>query len=183
MPRKGKNISFHVRQLVIFHREKGKSYREIGRLLNLSKSTVRDIIKRYTDEDRIESIPQKGRPKLLTASDKRLIIRKIKKDPGLSAPKLTAELFEETRKKVHPDTVRRALKENGYNGRVARKKPYINEQNRKKRINFAKDYVCKAQSWWNDVIFADESKFNIFGSDGRKMVWRKVNDEFNLKNL
>ncbi|GFX08112.1 transposable element Tc1 transposase [Trichonephila clavipes] len=28
---------------------------------------------------------------------------------------------------------------------------------------------------WNEVIFRDESKFNIFSSDGRRMVWRKPN--------
>lgn len=87
------------------------------------KSTVRDIIRKYNVEDRIDSIPQKGRLKLLDARDERKIIRKIKKDPGLSAPKLINELFKESGKKVHPDTVRCVLKNHGYNGRVARKKP------------------------------------------------------------
>jgi len=36
---------------------------------------------------------------------------------------------------------------------------------------------------WNDIIFADENKFNIFGSNGRKMIRRKANEEFKLKNL
>ena len=26
---------------------------------------------------------------------------------------------------------------------------------------------------WNKVVFSDESKFNVFGSDGRLKVWRK----------
>jgi len=37
----------------LFHYEKDK---EIGKLINLSKSTVADIVKRYVREDRIESI-------------------------------------------------------------------------------------------------------------------------------
>ena len=41
------------------------------------------------------------------------------------------------------------------------------------RLIFAKEFISKEQIWWNDVIFADESKFNIFGSDGRKIIWRK----------
>lgn len=147
MKRKSKNTSFDVRQLVIFHREKGKFYREIGALLNLSKSTVADIIKSYNREDRIASIPQKRRPKILDDRDRRNIVRKIKKDPALSASKLSAELFEESGKKVHPDTVRRVLQEYGYNGRVARKKPYINEANRKKRLAFAKQFISKERSW------------------------------------
>jgi len=56
MGRKGKNSSFDEYQLVIFHYEKDKSYQEIGKLINLSKSTIADI-ERYVREDRIESIP------------------------------------------------------------------------------------------------------------------------------
>jgi len=73
------------------------------------------------------------------------------------------QLYEETNKKVHPDILRRVLKESGYNGRVACKKPFINKANRKKKLIFAKEFISKEQIWWNDVILADKSKFNIFG--------------------
>ena len=152
-------------------------------MLNVSKCTVADIVHRYIHEDRIDSIRQNGRPKLLDSREERKIVRKIKNDPKGSAIKLAAELFQESGKKVHPDTVRRVLKNHGYNGRVPRRKPYINEVNRKKRLNFATDYVSKDQTWWNNVIFADESKFNLFGSDGRRTIRRKVNEELKLKNF
>ncbi|KAJ4447136.1 hypothetical protein ANN_09137 [Periplaneta americana] len=32
-------------------------------------------------------------------------------------------------------------------------------------------------------LFSDESKFNVFGSDGRQMVWRKPKEEMEIKNL
>ncbi|GFV25409.1 transposable element Tcb2 transposase [Trichonephila clavipes] len=38
------------------------------------------------------------------------------------------------------------------------------------------------QQFWNEVIFSDESKFNIFGSDGRRMVWRKPNTSHHPKH-
>ncbi|GFX81560.1 transposable element Tc1 transposase [Trichonephila clavipes] len=38
------------------------------------------------------------------------------------------------------------------------------------------------QQFWNKVIFSDESKFNIFGSDGRHMVWRKPNTSHHPKH-
>ncbi|GBL80384.1 Transposable element Tc1 transposase [Araneus ventricosus] len=43
--------------------------------------------------------------------------------------------------------------------------------------------VDKEISFWQSVIFADEAKFNIFGSDGRITVWRNLNEELNPKNL
>ncbi|GBN67072.1 Transposable element Tc1 transposase [Araneus ventricosus] len=41
----------------------------------------------------------------------------------------------------------------------------------------------KPETYRNNVLFADESKFNIFGSDRRIMVWRRKNEELNPKNL
>ena len=58
---------------------------------------------------------------------------------------MTLELYEETSKNIHPDTVHRALKESNYNGRVAYEKPFINEANRKKRLIFAKEFISKEQ--------------------------------------
>ncbi|GBM35875.1 hypothetical protein AVEN_134680-1 [Araneus ventricosus] len=43
--------------------------------------------------------------------------------------------------------------------------------------------VDKDISFWESLIFVDESKFNIFGSDGQITVWRKPNEELNPKNL
>ncbi|CAF1531494.1 unnamed protein product, partial [Rotaria magnacalcarata] len=31
---------------------------------------------------------------------------------------------------------------------------------------------------WKEVLWSDESKFNLFGSDGKVMVWRSTNEEF-----
>ncbi|GFU36386.1 transposable element Tc1 transposase [Trichonephila clavipes] len=38
------------------------------------------------------------------------------------------------------------------------------------------------QQFWNEVIFSDESNFNIFDSDGRRMVWRKPNTSYHPKH-
>lgn len=43
--------------------------------------------------------------------------------------------------------------------------------------------INKGSDFWNTVIFTDESKFNIFGSDGMCYVWRKPNTELNKENL
>jgi len=57
------------------------------------------------------------------------------------------------------------------------------DRNRKLRGNFSKEYAKEDQSWWDDVIFLDESKFNLFGSDSKTMVWRKPNTELRDQNL
>ncbi|GFV45635.1 transposable element Tcb1 transposase [Trichonephila clavipes] len=84
---------------------------------------------------------------------------------------------------VSAETVRNVIRHAGYSSRVARKKPFIILQNQKKRLEFAKTHQLKTDNSWKKVIFSDESKFNIFGSDGRRTVWRKPNTALNPKNL
>jgi len=100
------------------------------------------------------------------------MIRQIKKlNSKTSVPKIIAAL--ENRGVHVAITVRNVCHKNGYHGRVVRKKFWINETNRKKRLEFAKQHLNKSQEYWNTVLFSDESKFNIFSSDGRRTVWRK----------
>ncbi|GFU11573.1 transposable element Tc1 transposase [Trichonephila clavipes] len=98
--------------------------------------------------------------------------------------KKTASTFNTLGRSVSAETVRRVLRKAGYNGRVARKKkkPLIGKRNRVKRLKFAKEHILKPQQFWNEVIFSDECKFNIFGSDGRLMVWRKPNTSHHPKH-
>uniref|UniRef100_A0A0A1XCS3 Transposable element Tc1 transposase n=1 Tax=Zeugodacus cucurbitae TaxID=28588 RepID=A0A0A1XCS3_ZEUCU len=71
----------------------------------------------------------------------------------------------------------------GYHGRNIRKKPFISNINRQKRLKFVKELENKDEHFWNSVIFSDESKYNIFGSDGHEKVWRKVNIELDPRNM
>ncbi|GFT55079.1 transposable element Tc1 transposase [Trichonephila clavipes] len=96
--------------------------------------------------------------------------------------KKTASTSNTLGRSVSAETVRRVLRKAGYNGRVARKKPSIGRRNRVKRLKFAKEHILKPQQFWNEVIFSDESKFNIFGSDGRRMVSRKPNTSHHPKH-
>ena len=58
------------------------------------------------------------------------------------------------------------------------KKPYVDKSNRTKRIQYAKKYREQPLCFWNQVLWTDESKFNLFGSDGRVMVWRTTQEAF-----
>ncbi|GFX94804.1 transposable element Tcb1 transposase [Trichonephila clavipes] len=59
----------------------------------------------------------------------------------------------------------------------------MSKPNRQARLSFAKMYVRQPTESWENVIFVDESKYNIFGSDGKQTVWRKSNTATHVKNL
>ena len=73
------------------------------------------------------------------------------------------------------------LFEIGLYGRVARKKPYVNKINRGKRIAPAEMIMEKPYDYWKHVLWSDESKFNLFGSDGKIMAWRSTMEECDPK--
>ena len=47
-----------------------------------------------------------------------------------------------------------------------------------KRIEYARKYREQPLCFWNQVLWTDKSKFNLFGSDGRVMVWRTPQEAF-----
>lgn len=75
------------------------------------------------------------------------------------------------------------MHDQGHHGRTPRKKPWINKLNRGKIIEFSKLLLSASKNFFQRIILSDESKFNIFGSDGKLRVWRKSNAELQSTNL
>ena len=68
------------------------------------------------------------------------------------------------------------LHEIGLYARSPRKKPLISKMNQAARLAFAKKHVIWTESDWQKVFFSDESKFNVFSSDGKQFVRRKIGE-------
>lgn len=69
------------------------------------------------------------------------ILNQVKKKTKISDSKLSTKFYDRFKKKISAQTVRRVIKNNDYYSRIATKKPYINKINRKKRFNFANEYI------------------------------------------
>lgn len=80
MTAKRKETSPEIRKLVIdLHLERGKSIRETAKIVNLSHSTIFNIIKRYKKHHMIQNKRRPGRTSKLSNGIKRIIVRIIKK--------------------------------------------------------------------------------------------------------
>uniref|UniRef100_A0A1I7XW67 Transposable element Tc1 transposase n=1 Tax=Heterorhabditis bacteriophora TaxID=37862 RepID=A0A1I7XW67_HETBA len=51
-------------------------------------------------------------------------------------------------------------------------------KNWKARVEFTREHLTWSTADWTKVVFSDESKFNRFGSDGKKYVRRRPGEEF-----
>lgn len=111
----------------------------------------------------------------------RNILRASRIDPKLSA----TEILEVVKSPGEPEpslrTVRRRLQQAGLNGRRPVKKPFISLKNRRARIQWAKEHLTWTSRDWARVAWSDESKFNLFGSDGIKYIRRPIGTRFDPK--
>ena len=155
---------------------------EISRKLGIPDMTVRNVIKKFNNENTVESKQRSGRPSILSERDVRSLVRVTKKNRRATVAQFTAELNHALPKQVSESTVRRALHERGYHARVGKRKPLVTERNRKKRLFFAR--FAKAWSYeWNEMIFSDESRFVLFSNDSHKWVWRQAHEKYDVSCL
>ncbi|CAF1479687.1 unnamed protein product [Didymodactylos carnosus] len=177
MAPKKKEHSDDLRSLVIKHHLNGDSQREIAKKVLLSRETVRSMINKYKNTKYIGNLFGRGRKRKTTTTTDQLIQRKLKIDRRKTARSVTSELGIV----ISQSTVQRRAHEIGLFGRVARKKPYVSKMDRVQRLKYAKEMLEKPFDYWDTVVWSDESKFNLFGSDGKVMVWRSRKEEFDPK--
>ena len=108
--------------------------REIARRQNVAESTVRLTISKYNAAGPYRDARRSGRPPKLTVRDRRGILRAVESNRRLSSCELRDEVAIGGVGAVHASTIRRFLIRAGFRGRIAVRKPFINEVNRKKRL-------------------------------------------------
>lgn len=176
-----RHTQIHIRERVIKFSKDGKSSREIASLLSIGKSTVNDIITKYHAGYGLEDRPCSGRPRKTSKKVDRVINRKSTADVKKTAAEIARELQDENLADVSCSTVTRRLHDIELFGRIGIKKPLISKKNKKARLQFAKYYKNWTVEDWKKVAFSDESKFNLFGGDGRQYVRRPVSTRNNVR--
>ncbi|KAK4511764.1 uncharacterized protein ATC70_007309 [Mucor velutinosus] len=152
----------------------GVSTREIAEKLSLGKSTIGRV--------RMEHCPgvktsKGGGPTVLSEADKRYCVQKVTKERVSSVVKVTKILEKDFQMKVHPETVRRALRTAGLGAFEKEKKPLLSDANVKKRLAWCKQHKDWTVDDWKRVIWTDETKINRFYSDGRQWAWIRSDEQ------
>jgi transposase len=176
-------ISYAKRVEIVTLMKEGKSTRGVAKQLSIAQSTVAKIWKKFGNTGSFENLPKSGRPRKIDERLDRVIERSIKKGECQTSVEVRQMLKNHHRVEVHMDTVRRSLKRSGLVARVKRAKPLLRPANIKKRLAFARKYQHWTADDWRKVIFSDESRFKVFGSDGRQYCWVKPGDKLTPRQI
>ena len=151
-------------KIVALSKHAKKSVREIGKELGIPKSTVGRIVKRSNDNDdvTVKRRGRCGRKRKTTARDDQMIIRNSVKNPRKTSVDLKRDLSD-AGVNVDSSTIRRRLIERGRLARRPKKKQLLTPIMKKKRLQWAKKHKKWGLQKWRQVIFSDESHFEVQG--------------------
>ena len=134
------------------------SYRHIAREVDVAVSTVYSICKAPSTPKKVKP----GRPKALsTPLHKRHIEIATSSQQNRQLP--YAEVAALAGITAGPHPLRTAFESEGYHRRVAYSRPYLSQQSKEKRLDWAWHYADWTWADWNKVIWSDEAAFNVGG--------------------
>jgi len=160
---------------IVHYKNAGMTNDAIAQKFHIHRSTVARIYGRHAKlENYYDVKPKPGRPRKFTTNDVRFAARTLANAKAHDVSDLQRQYFPG----LHPETIRRRLAACGLKAYVRRKRPFLTEKHKKRRLEWAKAHQHWTADDWKSVIFSDESKFNLFGSDGRRWCWRKPGQQF-----
>ena len=110
----------------------------------------------------------------------RNLARKVQNNPRLTRSELQKDL-QSSGTNVCKNT-KTVLRKRGFHSRSPRKTPILKEIHVKKRRNFAEEHLSKPSSFWDKILWSDETKIELFGRNCVSRVWRQKNSAFQPKN-
>ncbi len=144
--------------------------RQIAKALQISSSTVHNIIKRFRDTGEISVRKGQGRRPLLDARGLRALRRHCithRHDSVIDITKWAQEYFQ---KPLSVNTIRRAICRCQLKLYHVKRKAYVNMVQKPRRVLWAKAHLKWTVSNWKSVLWSDESKFDILVGNHRRRV-------------
>ena len=162
MPRQ-KELSEDLRSKIDLHKAR-KGYKVISKTLEIHQSTVRQTIYKWGQFGTVATLARSRRPVKMTPRAQRRLINEVKKQPRVTAKDLKASLVQ-ANICVHESTVRKTLNKRGFYGRTPRRKPLLTKKNIAAHLKFAKEHIDTPQRYWQNVLWTDETKIELFGKN------------------
>lgn len=177
--RKFKQLSDSKKAVIVALRTENLTVRQIAARVGCHNSTVTNLLKKIKAFGSSARSKGTGLQKSSTDADDRMLKRLSLRNRRASAIELKREWFETCGVHTSTRTVQRRLNQLGMFARRPAKKPLLTKTMKRNRYNFAKKHKHWTVEDWRKVIFSDESKFCLNGSDGKRTIRRRKGEKYN----
>ncbi|CAI9729313.1 transposable element Tcb1 transposase [Octopus vulgaris] len=150
----------------------------IARRLGVARRTIQCLFKKYEETGSAADKKGRGRKRLTTQREDRMLIRKSLYNRRATSRQLAEEMQKMTGKQLSTTTVKIRLLEAGLKSCRAARKPLLTAQNWKRRLLWAHAHKTWTVQQWRTVMFTDESRFSLI-SDKPVHVRRRRGERFN----
>ena len=163
--------------MIELHAE-GKSYRQIANETGISKDAAREIIKYCTTTGELNPPSRPGKPPVLSERDIRHLVRLSDSHPRATL----AELAQEASLDIKPRTVGKYLRQANRFVFLARRKPWLGRECRKRRKRWCRERRKWEKEAFQKLVYTDEVRIQVSsGTSWRRMVRRRPGPKFAYK--
>ncbi len=171
---RGSPVCQQIREKIIEMFKNNVPQRKIGRDLDISPSTVHNIIKRFKESGGISVRKGQGRKPKLNNRDLRSLRRHCIKNCHSSISDITTWAQDYFGKPLSSTTIRSYIHKCQLKLYCAKRKPYVNSVQKRRRLLWARWHLGWTITQWKRVLWSDESVFQVFfGRNGRRVLRTK----------
>ena len=138
----------------------------------MSESAIFRLRTKYRQTGTVKDRPRPGRPRKTTRRENNFIVTSSRRNRFLNSKRIAGLVRNATGTRVCAKTVRNRLRA----ARLCGRHPYIGvpltPDHRRTRLNWTREYCRWTRHQLNQVVFTDESRFNLKFADGRLRIWR-----------
>lgn len=122
------------------------------------------IVQKYKIFGNVENKNRCDWPRKTSESFDGLICTTSKRNRRLTAPEILTTVSDVKTIPISVTTAKRRLHENGLYEKISAKKPLLQQQNKRKRLKWAKHHENWTREDWEKVLWTDESKIEVYGT-------------------
>lgn len=148
----------------------GKKVAEAARMMDMPWSTASDIWKKFQETGTTHNRYRSGRPQKVDSRTEHRVVRNALEDRYKTFHDVSQELDQQ----ISESTVQKVLAQRNYHRCVARQVPFLTHQQKKQRVQWAKQYRKFTMEDWSHVIWTDECFIELDDHRGWVFVTRNL---------
>lgn len=162
----------YQRNQCVILRQFGMSYRSIGTILGISRSSVHRALERFHDTGGFQDRHRSGRPRKVN-EEKLSILRHLAEDSSvrISIHEMMIRLNESLEKPICRRTVINYMQQCNirYKDKITR--PFLTKEDQKARLQWCLQYSAWTANDWENVLFSHITTFYVIKSKVYAKVW------------